>query len=189
MSDDFLGQRTIHITKLDAARHQLATAVDLWFHDADPISIHTLAFAAYEIVHVLSKKQKRPHGLLFDSDLIKDEFRKEWNALLKKAPNFFKHANNDANESLDFKPAISELFMVFAIRGLGFCGEIPTDTEAAFMLWMGFQRSRFFSEKGRQLYTDRLSVEQLDEIRNMPKSMFLDAYLEGRKSAGEQPVP
>jgi hypothetical protein len=39
----------IVVTKLDAARRQLRTAIHLWFNDGDPVSIHALAFAAYEL--------------------------------------------------------------------------------------------------------------------------------------------
>jgi hypothetical protein len=52
--------KTIKISKLDAARRQLDTAIELWFHDGDPISIHTLTSAAFEIIQDLNKK----HGNL-----------------------------------------------------------------------------------------------------------------------------
>jgi hypothetical protein len=65
---------TIIITKLDAARRHLATAIRLWFQNEDVVSIHTLAFAAYEVIHVISKKRNQyRRDLLFDSDWIKDE--------------------------------------------------------------------------------------------------------------------
>ncbi|MEO8631598.1 MAG: hypothetical protein ABI612_26410 [Betaproteobacteria bacterium] len=38
------------ITKLDAAKNQLATAIWFYFEDRDPISVHTLATAAAEII-------------------------------------------------------------------------------------------------------------------------------------------
>ena len=43
MTDNDL--QKLHVTKLDAARRQLETAITLWFHDGDPVSIHTLAAA------------------------------------------------------------------------------------------------------------------------------------------------
>lgn len=42
--------KKIQVTKLDAVRRQLETAVILWFHDGDPVSIHTLTGAAYQII-------------------------------------------------------------------------------------------------------------------------------------------
>jgi hypothetical protein len=48
---------TLTIGKLDAARRQLSTAITLWFGSDDPVSIHTLAHAAYEIIHTVSRKR------------------------------------------------------------------------------------------------------------------------------------
>src|SRR6266540_690470 len=111
MADD----RKITIAKLDAARRQLETAITLWFNDGDPVSIHTLACAAYEIIHVVSKTKNRWQDLLFDSLVIKDEYRNEWTKRLKEPANFFKHARNDPDGSLDFDPAVSEGFILFAL--------------------------------------------------------------------------
>lgn len=62
-------EEKLTITKLDAARRQLHTAIVLWFNDGDPISTHTLASAAYEVVHVLLTLAGH-QSLLFDSDLV-----------------------------------------------------------------------------------------------------------------------
>jgi hypothetical protein len=43
----------IKITKMDAAKRQVRTAIKLWFMEEDPVSIHTLVSAAHEIIHTL----------------------------------------------------------------------------------------------------------------------------------------
>jgi hypothetical protein len=48
----------IVITKLEAGRRQLRTAIRFWFEDGDPVAIHTLVAATYEILDTLAK---RPH--------------------------------------------------------------------------------------------------------------------------------
>ncbi|WP_063995454.1 hypothetical protein [Bradyrhizobium sp.] len=106
------------VTKLDAARRHLAAAIRLWFRNGDAVSIHTLAFAAYEVIHFISiHRDKFRRDLLFDSDLIKDEHRAEYNRLIRSPANFFKHADRDPGGSLEFEPAASEIFMLFAILG------------------------------------------------------------------------
>ena len=47
--------RKLAITKLDAARRQLETAITLWFHDADPVSVHTLVMAAHGFLKHLAR--------------------------------------------------------------------------------------------------------------------------------------
>jgi hypothetical protein len=80
----------ITVTKIDAAKRQLRTAIRLWFEDGDPVSIHALAFAAYEIAHVVSKKRNRARReLIFDTLMVKDGYRADWNKNIKKHANFF----------------------------------------------------------------------------------------------------
>jgi len=176
----------ITITKLEAARRQLNTALELWFDDGDPVAIHTLAYAAYEIIHVLSKKNGRLRALVFDSDIIKDEFRSEWNVLVKKEDNFFKHANNDSIRMLKFNPSLSELFLTFAARGLYYCGEDPTDTERAFLVRLAYERPRFFTDEGRKLYLDRFPVDEIENIRNTPRNAFLIGWRLGMEQLRRQ---
>ena len=45
----------MEVTEIDAARRQLETAVVLYFREEDPVSIHTLACAAYEILLSLNR--------------------------------------------------------------------------------------------------------------------------------------
>ena len=91
------------VTKPDAARRQLRTAIELWFNDGDPVSIHVLAFSAYEIIHTLSRR-KGAKNLLYDSSLTKEGARKQVNVALKMAAGFFKHAQKDPDNSLEFSP-------------------------------------------------------------------------------------
>jgi hypothetical protein len=51
---DKLPDQRVIITKLAAGRSQLKTAIQLWFGDGELPAIHTLAAAAYEILHNLS---------------------------------------------------------------------------------------------------------------------------------------
>jgi hypothetical protein len=53
----------VTITKPDAARRQLETAIKLYFDEGDPASVHTLCCAAYELIQVLNKKQNSPLSL------------------------------------------------------------------------------------------------------------------------------
>ena len=104
---------------MSAAIRQLQTAIRLWFQEEDEISIHALAYAAYEIVHVISKKHNKYRiFLVFDTDMVKEEFRAEWNKKLKINANFFKHAKNDAEASIEFMPSLTLLYIMGASTGL-----------------------------------------------------------------------
>lgn len=67
----------VTLEKLEVAWRQIDTAITLWFNDGDPVSIRTLACSAYQIVHDVNQKAGW-RDLLYDSLVIKDEYRREW---------------------------------------------------------------------------------------------------------------
>ncbi|MDE2010279.1 MAG: hypothetical protein KGJ09_09425 [Candidatus Omnitrophica bacterium] len=107
----------MNISKLDAARRQLDSAITLYFRNGDPISIHTLTAAAHQILMDLGKKEGiksvfKECSLMF----ISEEKHKEYLKLINKAENFFKHANQDPNELLDFNPETTDFFLIDAVE-------------------------------------------------------------------------
>ena len=84
---------TLKISKLDAARRELESAIRLYFAHGDPVSIHTLAAAAYAVIDDLVAKRGGPLGF---QDLLLKFVRPEGVEIarqkLKEAQNFFKHA-------------------------------------------------------------------------------------------------
>jgi hypothetical protein len=178
---------TITLTKMDAARRQLRTAITLWFNEQDPVSVHTLAFAAYTVIHDVSRNRDRTHDLLFDSLIVKDERRREWCLLLKRHANFFKHANKDADAEIEFNPEVSEAFILFTLAGIALSGERPDSTEeSAFMLWFYFNRPDMLTDHGRKRFVDDVPVDQLKILRSIPRDQFLHVFRRARKiSRGE----
>jgi hypothetical protein len=177
-----MAQEPIIISKLDAARRQLRTAITLWFAEGDPVSIHTLVHAAYEIIEIVSK-QRNPgrRDLLFDSLLVKDEYRKEWRDFIRRPGNFFKHASKDGNDVIEFRPVSSELFILFAIFGVKLCGERINDEEDAYMHWLCFHKPHLLTEDGRKRFVDGVPVDHLQELRSVPKKEFLEVIKATRR--------
>ena len=164
--------KSITISKLDAARRQLQTAVTLWFTGGDPVSTHALAYAAYENLHAVSKKRNpNRHDLLFDLAVIKEESRKEVNAMIKRHANFFKHGDRDAEAVVDFNPVLSETFILFAIKGLELCGESMSDEFLVFNNWMRIEIP--LSRRGRRnRLVNSIPVENLAKLRALPEDDF-----------------
>src|ERR1700730_15650904 len=109
-----MNDQKLRISKIEAARRQLDSAIELWFLDKDEVSVHTLAAAAYQLVHDLKEHKGLARELLYDSAMIKDEYRKQWIKVIKKPMNFFKHADNDPEEALEFSPLGSIGFIMGA---------------------------------------------------------------------------
>jgi hypothetical protein len=169
---------TVRVSKLNAAQRQLRTAIALWFEDADPVSVHTLAFAAYEIFHCVSQhRDPYRRDLIFDTLHIKDEYRKEWLALVKKEANFFKHGDRDPEAIIDFDPELTERFILFSILGRQLCGEGISEEESAFLWWLMFNRPQLLTEQARKSLSDRLPTEHIERIRRLPKNKLREAFL------------
>ena len=94
--------KSITATKLEAAERQLRQAIELFFEARDPVSTHTLVAAASGVLGGLASKRgiERP---VRDRDLVRDDRRAEFVRILNQAQNFFKHADNDPDATLEFR--------------------------------------------------------------------------------------
>lgn len=178
-----MSKNTIRISKLDAGRRQLRTAITLWFNGGDPVAIHTLAFAAYEVLHYLSQKRDPSRqDLIFDSAWVKTEFRRHWNQKVRKEANFFKHADRDGDSVIEFDPSFSEYFLLFAIVARSLCGEPGSDEESAFLKWIYINQPHVLTEQGKDALTNHIPVEDIRYVRGRPKSEFFDCFLKARRN-------
>lgn len=93
------------VTRRDVTRGQLETAIYLWFHEADPVSIYTLVHAALTVLKDVGSKAGH------SSHIYNKKMHKTFGERLKMAPNFFRHANKDPNKTLRFSTDLVELWM------------------------------------------------------------------------------
>jgi hypothetical protein len=105
--------KEITLTKLEAAKRQLETAITLYFNDADPVSIHTLVSASHEILAALNKEAGNTPTIISDS-LINEGYKKEFRKWMKEPRNFFKHADKDPKGAYTFYPEINDFFLLDA---------------------------------------------------------------------------
>lgn len=177
----------IRIGKWDAAIRQLRTAITLWFTGGDPVAVHALAYAAYEVIHAVSKK-RNPHrrDLLFDSLLIREDYRSDFNKRLKKEAYFFKHGDRDPDGEIEFDPSLSESFILYAICGREQCGEPSSEEESTFLWWLQLHMSGILTQKGRDALANLMPVENLEYIRRIPKHEFFKGMSEARRMTGRK---
>lgn len=171
----------IRVTKLDAARRQLRTAISLWFTEGDPVAIHTLVYAAHEIIHRLFRLRGH-RDLMFDSAVVKDEYRGEFARYLKEDANFFKHAKTDATAERTFNPLANDLFLLVSLVGLHRMGEPLGDEEGAYWLWLSIHHSKWFHQ---DLIKNAFPDDRLDQLRQIKRRDFFEAYLLLRREATE----
>jgi hypothetical protein len=112
---------SIVVGKLDAARRQLETAIRLYFDYGEPVSIHTLCAAGYNIVRDV-KRATSPDGpvetwMLKDmGQLLDTDEAREFLRHINHAENFFKHADRDPTAVCTFSPQQTEVLLLDAVR-------------------------------------------------------------------------
>lgn len=122
-------------TKHDAAVRQLDVAIGLLFTDGDPLSVRTLAGAAYGILADLAEDQKR--GSSWRTKIIEDSGLSEREALqvLNAAQNYLKHADRDPESSLSFEEEENDHLIFVASIECGGIGHPLSFPMQAFQIW------------------------------------------------------
>jgi hypothetical protein len=146
-----------------------------------------LAGAAYQIIHDLKEHRGEVRPLLYDADQIKDEYRNQWINLVKRAVNFFKHADKNPDDTVVFSPSQNMLFLMSAAGGIRLLGEQTSHAVNAFTFWMVINKPTWITPQFRKLFEDRISVEDLQEFKTtISKKDFFEIYTDtsaGRRTA------
>lgn len=143
---DFTGIRTVKLNKLEAASRQLDLAIYLYFNTDDCISVHTLAYAACEILDVLLKANGLQTFTDVKADLIKPEYQEEAARLLSDAANFFKHGARDSNAVLEFAPAVNEGLLTIGAWALKSLGRPYTPNRLTYLMWARAHLPQYFKK-------------------------------------------
>lgn len=140
----------MHISKLDAAKRQLDTALNLYFKNGDPISIHTLTAASHQILMDLGAK-----SVIKDTALIRKGMEKEYLAIVNRAENFFKHAQRDQKELLEFNSKETDFLLFDAVEMyMQIANEQPNDM-AILRIWFKIQNPSIISDEIQKTLRDK----------------------------------
>jgi len=164
------------VTKIDAAVRQLETAITLWFHDAEPISIATLTYAGYQIISDLNKN-RNGKSMLFDEENkhIKPEYQKAFRCRMRATPNFFKHADQDSHEIHYFKPEVTQFILLEAISVYSSWKMEIRPLFKVYSLWMTIVYPQIFKEDYIKTF-DEIVDEDNIAVR-MGKRKFYETVL------------
>jgi len=117
----------MEISKLDAAKRQLDIAINLFFKQSDPVSIHTLTAAAHQLLMDIGHLENIK-SFVKESIVIRKEALKEYMMMINEAENFFKHAEKDPAALLKFNPEQTEFLLLDAVEMyMQLTGEMPED--------------------------------------------------------------
>ncbi len=106
----------------------------MFFNEEDPVSIHTLAEASSQVLCDIGNDFGVKSSIR-ESDLIRDDKKKEWRRILFKSRNFFKHADKDKNEVLEFKTDFNDFSLFDAVVMYGGIKKKLVPETLAFTSW------------------------------------------------------
>ena len=165
---------SLPITKIEAARSQLETAIRIFLTDGDPVSIHTLTNAARGILQDLGS-QRGVRGLMEEAIANVDpHLQKVVREVVARPRNFFKHADRDPDGALVFSADVNIANILDAVT---LYQELTGETPGiclAFLAWFFVRykerlREAFSKSEGAQAALD--AVEHLDP---KDKASFLE---------------
>ena len=161
----------IRLTKIDAARRQLRTAIRMFFEKRDAVSIHTLASAAQELLRDLLKAKGEQGSFIKDNtDLIEPEGLKLWFEAVNRAQNFFKHADLNPNAILDFHLSLVPIALHDSAMMYRKLTGHALREGAVFCLWFSLKYPRFLTPGA---YADALKKAKLEGADPEDRAMFL----------------
>jgi hypothetical protein len=165
---------SVKVTKIDAARRQIETAITLWFLDGDAVSIHTLTAAGHRICHDITRVRGGKSPILFNPDAIEPRHLKEYKSLICKAENFFKHAERDPVASIQYclEPYLTEVYLIDAIELFRWINKHITDLMLAFRTKFALSNPLGFGDLP-PFCDEPLSIQ----LRQIPRQDFLKAFL------------
>lgn len=135
----------ILVTKLDAAKREIETAIVLWFHYGDEVAIHVLTSAAHRILHDLLV-HVGTSSTFFDNKYLPKGLEKETKRLLRKYETFFKHARDDPNETLLYNPESIQPYLYDAVESYLKLTNNETDLMTAYRLHYQLSFPHYFQE-------------------------------------------
>ncbi len=121
------------ITKLQAAKRQINTGIQMLFRNYDPVAIHTVAMAGFRILRDLAKQKGLEHPI---DSMIRPGKEKEFWRRGNSFANFFKHADNDPDEVSDgFWEEANDSVLLIAATYYDLLGCQQTEEMQALATW------------------------------------------------------
>ena len=167
---------SLKISKTDAARRQLESAIRLWFYDGDPVSVHTLAAAAHQLVHDLGKARGIT-AVLRELPDIRPEYKKQVHQAIARDENFFKHADRDPDALLEFKPVATEFFIIDAVLTYEALTSERPPVFRTYQMWMTLQNPDLVRDDLKAEWLAQSKVMQ-PYLARMSKQEFFTTYLD-----------
>lgn len=147
-------------SKIEIASSNLDSAIRLWFEDNPLPSVLVLAYAAYDIIHVLCEAETgTEHGYFFMNNFIEKEKREELELIFRYPYNSIHHAGKE-QRTLTVHKYLPVIVIFYAIVEMTQISELSF-YQKLFISYIGLKHPDWYSEDetseasdNEQLYND-----------------------------------
>jgi hypothetical protein len=156
----------IHVSKIEAARRQVDTAIRLLFSGGDPIAIHTLASAGGRILRDLCAAKNTPH---YESitDLIQPGKEAAFWSAMNRPANFLKHADTDGEDSLDLEEQSNDLLLFLCVTFYQDLGQKISTEMSALMTFVTATHPQFIKPTATMF---KEFADKMEWLRTSPRA-------------------
>jgi hypothetical protein len=163
-------EHCVQLTKLEAARRQLETAIKLYFADGDEVSIHALAAASYSLVRDINQHLQGEPMLKDLHRLLPDDLAREFRTYINRPENFFKHADKDPDEVGELEPKWTEVLIWEASRK--YC-EITGEQNRlliTFIFWFVARQPQLRELVEKECLSQGFTKQHLERVFQLPST-------------------
>lgn len=151
------------VTKRSVAQSQLETAIQLWFLEGDPVSIHTLAVAAHDCFNALTKHITGKRSYMEEWLGSKSKgFQKQ----ARVAQNFLKHGYKELKGTLQLTTIHAEMLIMDAVTCYEAIGGKPTALMRLYSQRFLYEHPNLITEDALPVFAKNAEVHQLDSTRS-----------------------
>ena len=163
-----LMQERLRLGKVEAARRQLDTCIEMFFENRDVVSQHTLCMAAHSVLFNLCTAQGIT-GSLANPQVGTESERLYAVKAFKVPQNFFKHADRDPDGSVLFFPSVTQFMMMDGARLYVLLTDDVTRAMKVFFMWFQLRYPDLFcfEPAEEELRVIRQSVRRADEFKTI----------------------
>ena len=166
------------LTKIEAARRQLRTAIELFFEDRDDVAVCSLAIAAHGILRGLVPQ--RGSMLHKYAASVGAEFKEDFD----KYEAFYRQSDIDPGESVQHQPMFTIFWLLDCIlMHWNLTTKMPPH-HVAFQIWLAHMHPQL----ARREFVEYVERPQ-SSGRQAAKSVFLDGLRKGKFAIEIRPEP
>ncbi len=160
---------TIRVNKTEAARRQIDAAIRMLFLNEDPVAIHTLAMASFQILRDLAAKRGDCYFNKMIKLMIKPSMERKYWKKFNDSASFLKHADRDPDNILDgIEEEINEVILFLACLYYQDLGFQLTKEMVALKSWCYAINPDFIGDNAPENIKRALKID-LNYLREKPR--------------------